>query len=82
MQLVFQQSKSYVFFAAVPSTEVVPQKGDSSVQSVNKVVDVLCTTVAYRPDSAKQLRSPTRSSTSLFSSPSGGASDSVIDRAQ
>ena len=49
MQLVFQQSKSYVYCAAlqfldrVPDIPVVPQKGDSTVQSLYKVVD----TVAY-----------------------------------
>ena len=68
MQLVFQQSKSYVFLPRfssldrMPDIPVVPQKGDSTVQSLNTV------TVAHGPDSALQLRSPTRSSTSLFSS--------------
>ena len=65
MQLVFQQSKSYVFCAAVqfldivPDIPVVPQKG--------WLLTLLCTTVAHGPDSAEQLRSPTWSSTSLFS---------------
>ena len=46
MQLVFQQSKSYVFFALqfldrVLDIPVVPQKEDSTVQSLNKVVAVV-----------------------------------------
>ena len=47
MQLVFQQSKSYVFFPRFSSLDrvldipVVPQKGDSTVQSLNKVVAVV-----------------------------------------
>ena len=47
VQLVFQQSKSYVFFAAIQSLERVldipiePQKGDSTAQSLNKVVDAV-----------------------------------------
>ena len=69
MQLVFQQSKSYVFFALpvpcdrVLDIPVVPQKGDSTVQSLNKVVAV----VEYDscPLSSCSLHSPTRSSTSL-----------------
>ena len=48
MLFVFQQSKSYVFCAAfqftdrVPDLPVVPQKGDSTVQFLNKVVDACC----------------------------------------
>ena len=48
MQLVFQQSKSYVFCAVlqfldrVPDIPVVPQKGDSTVRSLYKVVDAGC----------------------------------------
>ena len=37
------------------------------MQSLNKVVDALFTTVAHGSDSARQLRSPTRSLISLFS---------------
>ena len=52
-----------------------------TVQFLYKVVD----TVAYDScpwfDTAEQLRSPTRSSTSQFQN-SGSASDSVIDRAR
>ena len=49
-----------------------------TVQFLNKVVDM----VMYEWfDSAEQLRSSTRSSTSLVQN-SGSASDSVIDRAQ
>ena len=45
MQVVFQQSKSYVYCAAiqfidrVPDVPPVPQKGDSTLQSLNKVVE-------------------------------------------
>ena len=55
-----------------------------TVQFLNKVVDMIdCVRqlVAHGSDSAEQLRSPTRSSTSLFQN-SGSASDSVIDGAQ
>ena len=72
MQLVFQQSKSYVFCAAiqfidrVPDLPVVPQKRDSTVQFLNKVVDAGCARQLPMVQTV-QLRSPTRSSTSLFS---------------
>ena len=73
MLFVFQQSKSYVYCAAiqfldrVPDIPVVPQKGDSTVQSLNKVVDAGCARQLPMVQTVLQLRSPTRSSTSLFS---------------
>ena len=47
MQLVFQQSKSYVFFAAISSLDRVPQCSPST-----RLLPLLCTTVAYGPDNA------------------------------
>ena len=73
MLFVFQQSKSYVYCGAiqfldrVPDIPVVPQKGDSTVQSLNKVVNVGCARQLPMVQTVLQLRSPTRSSTSLFS---------------
>ena len=73
MLFVFQQSWSYVYCAAiqfldrVPDIPVVPQKGDSAVQSLNKVVDAGCARQLPVVQTVLQLRSPTRSSTSLFS---------------
>ena len=52
-----------------------------TVQFLNKVVDMVVYDSCPSFDSAEQLRSPTRSSTSQFQN-SGSASDSVIDRAQ
>ena len=73
MLFVFQQSKSYVYCAAIQFLDrvldipVVPQKGDSTVQSLNKVVDAGCARQLPVVQTVLQLRSPTRSSTSLFS---------------
>ena len=72
MLFVFQQSKSYVYCAAiqfldrVPDIPVVPQKGDSTVQSLSKVVDAGCARQLPMVQTVL-LRSPTKSSTSLFS---------------
>ena len=72
MLVVFQQSKSYVYCAAiqfldrVPDIPVVPQKRDSTVQFLNKVVDACCAQQLPMVQSV-QSRSPTRSLTSLFS---------------
>ena len=52
-----------------------------TVQFLNKVVDMVMYDRCPWFDSAEQLRSSTRSSTSLVQN-SGSASDSVIDRAQ
>ena len=52
-----------------------------TVQFLNKVVDMVVYDRCPWFDSAEQLRSSTRSSTSLVQN-SGSASDSVIDRAQ
>ena len=52
-----------------------------TVQFLNKVVDMVMYDSCPWFDSAEQLRSSTRSSTSLVQN-SGSASDSVIDRAQ
>ena len=52
-----------------------------AVQFLNKVVDMVMYDSCPWFDSAEQLRSSTRSSTSLVQN-SGSASDSVIDRAQ
>ena len=52
-----------------------------TVQFLNKVVDMVMYDICPWFDSAEQLRSSTRSSTSLVQN-SGSASDSVIDRAQ
>ena len=73
MLFVFQQSKSYVYCAAiqfidrVPDLPVVPQKRDSTVQFLNKVVDACCAQQLPMVQTVLQLRSPTRSLTSLFS---------------
>ena len=73
MLFVFQQSKLYVYCAAiqfldrVPDIPVVPQNGDSTVQSLNKVVDAGCARQLPMVQTVLQLRSPTRSSTSLIS---------------
>ena len=70
---VFQQSKSYVFCAAiqfidrVPDLPVVPQKRDSTVQFLNKVVDACCAQQLPMVQTVLPLRSSTRSLTSLFS---------------
>ena len=72
-QLKFQQS--FVEYVEVPQAQfsdrvldipVVPQKGDSTVQFLNKVVDAGCARQLPMVQTV-QLRSPTRSSTSLFS---------------
>ena len=70
---VFQQSKSCVFCAAiqlidrVPDLPVVPQKRDSTVQFLNKVVDACCAQQLPMVQTVLPLRSSTRSLTSLFS---------------
>ena len=56
----------------------MPQKGDSTVQSLNKLT-LLCTTVAHGPDSVEQLRSPTRSSTSEVEVPQIQSSTELND---
>ena len=71
--------QSYVS-RAIQSDRVLDIPVVLTVQFLNKVVDMVFTTVAHGPDSAQ--RSSTRSSTSLFVVRRGGASDSVIDRAQ
>ena len=73
MLFVFQQSKSYVFCAAiqfidrVPDLPVVPQKRVSTVQFLNKVVDACCAQQLPMVQTVLPLRSSTRSLTSLFS---------------
>ena len=85
MQLVFQQSKSYVYCAAiqfldrVPDIPVVLQKRDSTVQSLNKVVDAGVYSVAHAPDSAAVAFTDKVVDISVLAFRSGGASDSVID---
>ena len=90
MQLVFQQSKSYVFCAAiqfldrVPDIPVVPQKEDSAVQSLNKVVHAGCARQSPMVQTVRSscvLRQGRRHPCSR-SPNSGGASDFVIDRLQ
>ena len=88
MQLVFQQSKSYVFFAAIQFLDrvldipVVPQKGDSTVQSLNKVVDaVVYDSCLWSRQCSCVHRQGRRHPCSCLRN-SGGASDSVIDSAQ
>ena len=72
MLFVFQQSKSYVFCAAiqfidrVPDLPIVPQKRDSTVQFLNKVVDACCAQQLPMVQTVLPLRSSTRSLTSLF----------------
>ena len=64
MLFVLQQSKSYVFcatiqfFDRVPDIPVVPQKGYSTVQFLNKVVDAGCARQLPMVQTV-QLRSPT-----------------------
>ena len=65
MQLL--SSSPLQFLDRVPDIPVVPQKGDSTVQSLNKVVDAGCARQLPMAQTVKQLRSPTRSTTSLFS---------------
>ena len=71
----FPAVHSYVYCAAiqlldrVPDIPVVPQKVDSTAQSLNKVVDAGCAGQLPMVQTVLQLRSPTRSSTSLFSRP-------------
>ena len=55
------------FLDRVPDIPVVQQKGDSTVQSLSKVVDAGCARQLPMVQTVLQLRSPTRSSTSLFS---------------
>ena len=50
----------------VPDIPVVPQNGDSTVQSLNKVVDAGCARQMLVVQTVLLLRSPTRSSTSMF----------------
>ena len=58
----------YSSFDRVPDLPVVPQKGDSTVQSLIKVVDaVVYDSCPWSRQCTEQLRSPIRSSTSLFS---------------
>ena len=66
MQLVFQQSFAIQFLDRVLDIPLVPQKGDFTVQFLNKVVDAGCARQLPMVQTV-QLRSPTRSSTSLFS---------------
>ena len=58
----------------VQKTVEIPQCSSST-----RLLTRSYTTVAHGPDSAEQLRSSTRSSTSQFQN-SGSASDSIIDR--
>ena len=66
MLFVFQQSKSYVFCAAiqfidrVPDLPIVPQKRDSTVQFLNKVVDACCAQQLPMVQTVLSLRSSTR----------------------
>ena len=87
MQLVFQQSRSYVFCAAfqfldrVSDIPVVPQKGDSTLQSLNKVVYAV---VHDKCQWCRQCRAFAFTD-EVVDIPvlvlrSGGASDSAIDR--
>ena len=55
------------FLDRVLDIPVVPQKGDSTVQFLNKVVDAGCAQQLPMVQTVLPLRSPTRLSTSLFS---------------